>query len=91
MNYNDVDLCLRARQAGYRVIFAPAARLRHYECQTRAPGVRLEERELWEDRWGDLVLAGGDPFYSPSLTRTREDCSLDMDSHPESSCRPDFR
>jgi len=77
VNYNDVDLCLRARQAGYRVIVAPAARLLHRECQTRTPGVRFEEQERWEDRWGEL-LARGDPFYSAALTTTREDCSLDI-------------
>ena len=75
MNYNDADLCLRARQAGYEVILEPAALLRHDECRTRQPGVRLEERELWEERWADW-LAQVDPFYSPHLTRDREDASL---------------
>ena len=75
VNYNDVDLCLRARQAGYEVIMEPAAVLRHYECQSREAGVRLEERFLFEKRWGAL-LERGDPYYSPHLTRTREDAGL---------------
>jgi O-antigen biosynthesis protein len=76
VNYNDVDLCLRARQAGYQVILEPAAVLRHDECQSRRPGVRLEERDLFERRWA-AWLDRGDPFYSPYLTRTREDAGLE--------------
>lgn len=76
VNYNDVDLCLRARQAGYQVILEPAAVLRHDECQSRRPGVRLEERDLFERRWAAWIDRGG-PFYSPHLTRTREDAGLE--------------
>ena len=76
VNYNDVDLCLRARRAGYQVVVEPAAVLRHDECQSRRPGVRLEERDLFEQRWA-AWLERGDPFYSPHLTRTREDAGLE--------------
>jgi len=76
-NYNDVDLCLRARQAGYEVVVEPAAVLRHYECQTRQAGVHLEERYLFEQRWS-AWLERGDPFYSPHLRRTREDAGLEL-------------
>ena len=76
-NYNDVDLCLRARQAGYEVIVEPAAVLRHDECQSRQAGVRLEERYLLEQRWA-AWLERGDPFYSPHLRRTREDAGLEL-------------
>ncbi len=77
VNYNDVDLCLRARQAGYDVIVEPAALLRHYECQSRQAGVRLEERYLFEQRWA-AWLERGDPFYSPNLRRTLEDAGLEL-------------
>jgi len=77
VNYNDVDLCLRARQAGYEVIVEPAALLRHYECQSRQAGVRLEERYLFEQRWA-AWLERGDPFYSPHLRRTLEDAGLEL-------------
>jgi GT2 family glycosyltransferase len=76
INYNDTDLCLRVREAGYRVVYDAGAVLRHYECQTRGRGiVTLRERESWFDCWGELV-EDGDPFYSPHLTREREDLSL---------------
>ena len=75
VNYNDVDLCLRARAAGYRVIYESAAVLRHHECQTRRPGTEFDERLLFFRRWGAL-MARGDPFYNPNLTSLREDAGL---------------
>lgn len=75
VNYNDTDLCLRVRQARYRVVYESGAVLRHTECQSRRGVVTLAERERWYDRWADFIEAG-DPFYSPHLTREREDLSL---------------
>jgi GT2 family glycosyltransferase len=66
VNYNDADLCLRARAAGYEVIFEPAATLRHDECATRRAGTKIEEREEFWQRWGDL-LERPDPYFTPFL------------------------
>ena len=82
VNYNDVDLCLRARQAGYDVVVEPGALLRHYECQSRQAGVRLAERYLFEQRWA-AWLERGDPFYSPHLHRTVEDAGLELNDRVE--------
>jgi GT2 family glycosyltransferase len=86
-NYNDVDLCLRAREAGYEVILEPAAVLRHDECRTRRPGVFLEERERFEDRWAEW-LERGDLFYSPHFTRRREDAGLELNEIVDLRPRP---
>jgi len=75
VNYNDVDLCLRAREAGYRVIYEPAAVLRHDECQTRAGGTTYEDRKAFFARWRS-TLDAGDPFYNPNLTTLGEDAGL---------------
>jgi len=60
MAYEDVDYCLRAWQAGYRVFYAPTARLYHLESQTRGSSLGEREREsqryFWE-RWGDFLDA----------------------------------
>jgi GT2 family glycosyltransferase len=66
VNYNDADLCIRARKAGYEVIFEPAAVLRHDECATRASGTKVEERERFWERWGD-ILDAPDPYFTPHL------------------------
>lgn len=78
VNFNDVDLCLRARRAGYEVIYEPASVLRHDESQTRQAGVRWRERLLWQTKWPNLRM-GEDPFYSPHLSIQREDASLRLD------------
>ncbi len=60
MAYEDVDWCLRAWQAGFGVLYFPAARLVHHESVTR--GTELGERErasqraFWE-RWSELFDA----------------------------------
>jgi len=66
---------LRAHKAGYRVVYEAGAVLRHHECQTRRGGVSFAERERWYARWS-AELDRGDPFYSPHLSRVREDASL---------------
>ena len=33
--FNDVDFCLRVRDAGYRIAWTPYARLTHYESKSR--------------------------------------------------------
>ena len=60
MAYEDVDWCLRAWQAGFRVLYFPAARLYHHESVTRGTEVgereRASQRVFWE-RWGDFFDA----------------------------------
>jgi GT2 family glycosyltransferase/glycosyltransferase involved in cell wall biosynthesis len=48
MAYEDVDWCLRAWQAGFGVLYFPAARLVHHESLTR--GTVQGERELTSQR-----------------------------------------
>jgi GT2 family glycosyltransferase/glycosyltransferase involved in cell wall biosynthesis len=57
MAYEDVDWCLRAWQAGYRVRYFPIARLVHHESATRGTtqGEReLESQRLFWERWSDF-------------------------------------
>ena len=66
VNYNDVDLCLRARQVGYEVVFEPEAKLRHDECATRASGTRVE-RENGSGSAGGELLDQPDPYFTRYL------------------------
>jgi GT2 family glycosyltransferase len=70
-NYNDVDLCFRAREAGLDVVCVPVPGLVHAECQTRPGLVRFEERYRLFRKWGHL-LSRPDPYYSPSLAPTEQ-------------------
>jgi GT2 family glycosyltransferase len=60
MAYEDVDWCLRAWQAGLRVLYFPAASLYHHESVTRGTDVGEREREsqrLFWERWGEFFDA----------------------------------
>jgi GT2 family glycosyltransferase len=60
MAYEDVDICLRAWQAGFRVLYWPTAVLEHLESVTRGTIVgereRTSQRVFW-DRWGEFFDA----------------------------------
>jgi GT2 family glycosyltransferase len=60
MAYEDVDWCLRAWQAGFRVLYFPAAQLVHHESVTRGTEVGERERDsqrLFWERWSDFFDA----------------------------------
>jgi GT2 family glycosyltransferase len=79
VGYNDIDLCLRIREKGYKIVWTPYAELYHYEGATRGietianPRAR---REAWTmiERWGKMLYF--DPAYNPNLTLDRIDFSL---------------
>ena len=60
MAYEDVDWCLRAWQAGLRVLYFPTAQLIHHESVTRGTDVGERERDsqrLFWERWSDFFEA----------------------------------
>ncbi len=73
VTFNDVDLCLRVRAAGLRVLWTPHATLVHHEAQTRGheadDPVKLErfqrEQAIVRETWGRAV--DEDPFLNPNL------------------------
>ena len=79
--FNDVDFCLRLREAGYRNVWTPYAELYHHESATRGqedtPGKRARfagEIAYMQRRWGDWLA--NDPAYTPNLTLQYTDFSL---------------
>jgi O-antigen biosynthesis protein len=70
--FNDVDFCLRIREAGWRVVWTPNAVLMHHESVSRGhdPDVRPrafgDEVAYMERRWGHVLRA--DPAYNPNLS-----------------------
>lgn len=80
--FNDVDLCMRIRKAGYLIVFTPFAELWHYESKSRgldeAPEKRARfvgEVTRFQKRWA-RELAAGDPYYNPNFSLDKEDFSI---------------
>jgi GT2 family glycosyltransferase len=74
--YNDVDLCLRLGERGYRIVYTPFAELFHFESVTRGSAVDIKEARYMLARWGDLIKR--DPFFSPNLTLADYNCGLNL-------------
>ena len=80
--FNDVDFCLRVRDAGCRIAWTPYAELPHYESKSRggdekdpakAARFAAEQQRLYTIHGKENIL--DDPYYNPNLTRDREDFS----------------
>ena len=78
LEFNDVDLCLRIRNLGYRIVYNPEAVFTHVEKVSRgatiAPG---EERTLFLSRWSRWLEK--DPSFHPLFIQNR----LDLVAEPE--------
>jgi GT2 family glycosyltransferase len=79
--FNDVDFCIKIREAGYRLVWTPYAELYHRESASRGSDLtpqhigRFErEKAHLTERWGALLER--DPFYNPNLTLEDESFSL---------------
>lgn len=79
--FNDVDFCLKVREAGYRNLWTPYAELYHHESISRGNEDTPEKQarfrkevEFMQSKWGDALKL--DPYYSPNLTKEREDFSI---------------
>lgn len=84
VGFNDTDLCLRVRAAGFKVLYDGHTVLHHHESATRIGSAHLhhpEDDERLRARWA-RYFDGVDPFYSPLLSprgidhvlRTDEGC-----------------
>jgi GT2 family glycosyltransferase len=89
VTFNDVDFCLRLREAGYRIVWTPHAELIHHESASRgsddsAPKqVRfLAEVDYMKAKWGDMLKR--DPFYNSNILL---DASLPL-SFPPRTIKP---
>jgi GT2 family glycosyltransferase len=73
--YNDVDLCLRIRAKGFRIIWTPFAEAYHLESASRGREETPEQRaradqeaRYMRDKWGPIL--DDDPFYNPNFDRS---------------------
>ena len=73
--FNDVDLCLKVMESGYRNVFVPYALLYHHESISRGRDdvdpikiKRFEREQIYmRKRWAKVL--NNDPYYNPNLTR----------------------
>jgi GT2 family glycosyltransferase len=72
--FNDVDLCIKLREAGYRIIFTPDCVAEHRESLSRGDDFDenklsrfMLENEVMQARWGHVLPF--DPFYNRNFAR----------------------
>ena len=82
ISLNDVDFCLKLREAGLLNVWTPFAQLYHYESISRGlddQGEKAErynrESEKFREKWKQL-LEEGDPYYNPNFSLDRSDFAL---------------
>ena len=82
--FNDIDLCMKIRKAGYRIIYTPYANLTHYESKSRGTEDSREKRKrfeseikLFEKRW-EKILKNGDPYYNRNFRLDESDFQFDI-------------
>lgn len=86
-SYNDVDLCLKMKEAGYRNIYLPHVKLYHHESQSIGRSYAEEshpdfvrEFEYFRKKWEKYI--NHDPCYNPNLTRDYSDFRIRTKSKP---------
>ncbi|WP_193186381.1 glycosyltransferase [Nisaea sediminum] len=87
VDFGDIDLCLRVRRAGYRVLWTPHAVLVHHESASRGTVITPEKAALYDkerafmvERWGALLE--DDPAYNPNLSITPERPAFALPEEP---------
>ena len=81
-SFNDLDLCLKVRKAGYLIVWTPYAEAYHLESKSRGYNMSSKkiallshETALFRARW-ENELAMGDPYYNCNLALDRADCTI---------------
>jgi len=79
--FNDVDLCLKLLELGYRNVYSPFVELYHHESVSRGYddlGQKrkrlIKESNYMHKKWKKYIL--NDPCYNKNLSKTKTDFSL---------------
>ena len=75
--FNDVDLCMKLRIAGYKIIWSPDFVAEHHESLSRGDDERpiqeqrfFHEMEVMKERYGTMLAQ--DPFHHPLFSLDRQ-------------------
>jgi O-antigen biosynthesis protein len=70
--YNDVDFCLKVKEAGYNNLWTPFAQLTHYESLSRGDDLNeinlprfKQEQKYMLTKWDKIIKK--DPYFNPNL------------------------
>ncbi|AFZ45838.1 glycosyl transferase family 2 [Halothece sp. PCC 7418] len=81
--FNDVDLCFKMLNQGYKNICVSHVRLYHYESKSRGYDDTPEKQarfsqevKYMKSKWKEFIEH--DPCYNPNLTREREDFTIEI-------------
>jgi hypothetical protein len=88
LNYNDVDLCLKLRQKGHRVVYTPHAELYHFESQTRIPRCLSWERDVLEGRWAAALRR--DPYLRTEALASFEEPPGNSSGYTTAEQHPEY-
>ena len=80
--FNDVDFCLKIRQAGKLIVYNPYVQFTHYESKSRGFEDTPEKKKRFQseidrfhDKW-QSVLDKGDPYYNINLRLDNDQCAI---------------
>ncbi len=75
IDFNDIDLCLKIVENGYRIVYTPYCSLFHFEgASAKRVSQNVEERKRFIARWGRYME--NDPHFNPNFARNRFDFTV---------------
>ena len=73
-SYNDIDLCLKIKEAGYLIVWTPYAEAYHLESRSRGYSIThekkrqlMQEMALFKAKWKENITQG-DPYYNHNFS-----------------------
>lgn len=74
VDFNDVDLCLRLRQEGFRIIVTPKTKIIHHESKSRGNGIDKSELNYMKHKW--TKATNYDPYYNPNISSNKKNMGI---------------
>ncbi len=75
IDFNDIDLCLRIIEGGYRIVYTPYCSLYHFEgASAKRVTQNADERRRFVARWARYM--DNDPYFNPNFSRSRFDFTV---------------
>jgi GT2 family glycosyltransferase/glycosyltransferase involved in cell wall biosynthesis len=72
IDFNDIDLCLRLIEAGYRIVYTPYCTLFHFEgASAKRVSANPDERKRFIARWPRYME--NDPHFNPNFSKRHFD------------------